>query len=77
LDGRIDWVRDDEDIGFWCDIRDDFDEALDDASVDVEEIITGHSWLAGNSSGDDNNVCILHGKLGSIILWEIAGDFSG
>src|ERR1700712_1187916 len=45
-DGRVDGVRDDEDIGFWSDFGDDFDEAFDDAGVDIEEIITGHSRLA-------------------------------
>lgn len=45
-DGGVDWVGDDEDEGLWCDLSDDLDEALDDASVDVEEIVTGHSWLA-------------------------------
>jgi hypothetical protein len=45
-DGRVDGVGDDEDISFWCDVGNGFDEAFDDTGVDVEEIITGHSWLA-------------------------------
>lgn len=45
-DGRVYWVGNDEDEGVWCDVGDDLDEALDDAGVDVEEVIAGHSWLA-------------------------------
>lgn len=45
-DGGVDGVGDDEDEGLGGDIGDDLDEALDDTGVDVEEIITGHSWLA-------------------------------
>jgi hypothetical protein len=45
-DGGVDGVGDDEDEGVGGNIGDDLDEALDDTSVDVEEIITGHSWLA-------------------------------
>ena len=45
-DGGVDGVGDDEDEGLGGDIGDDLNEALDDTGVDVEEIITGHSWLA-------------------------------
>lgn len=29
----------------------------------------------GNTSGDDNDISVLEGRLGSIILGEVAGDF--
>jgi hypothetical protein len=45
-DGRVDRVRDDQNVGFGGDFSNDFDEAFDDTGVDVEEIITSHSWLA-------------------------------
>ena len=45
-DGGVDWVGDDEDEGLWCDLSNDLDEALDNAGVDVEEVIAGHAWLA-------------------------------
>lgn len=75
-DGGVHWVGDDEDEGVWCDVGDGLDEALDDAGVDVEEIITGHSWLAWNSGWDNNDIGILESELGSILLWQVAGDFS-
>lgn len=31
-------------------------ERFDDASIDVEEIITGHTGLSGDTSRDDNNI---------------------
>lgn len=90
-DGGVDGVRDDENEGLGGDIGDDLNEALDDTGVDVEEVITGHSWLAcegvsmilelhcsiiltGNASGDDNDVCVLEGKLRAVILWQVASD---
>lgn len=45
-DGGVDWVGDDEDECLWCDLGDDLNEALDNTSVDVEEIVAGHAWLA-------------------------------
>ena len=31
-------------------------ERFDDAGIDVEEIITGHTGLSGDTSRDDNNI---------------------
>ena len=45
-DGRVDGIRDDQDVGFGSDLGDDFNETFDDAGVDVEEVVAGHSWLA-------------------------------
>ena len=45
-DGRVDGVRDDEDVGLGGDLSGNLDQALDDAGVDVEEVITGHARLA-------------------------------
>jgi len=45
-DGGVYGVGNDEDVGFGGNLGNDLDEALDDTGVDVEEVITGHSWLA-------------------------------
>ena len=36
-------------------------EALDDAGVDVEQVVTGHAGLAGDASGDDDDLGVLEG----------------
>lgn len=30
--------------------------------------------LTGDSSGDDNDVCVLEGELRAVILWQVASD---
>lgn len=45
-DSRVDGVGDDQDVGFGGNIGNGLDEALDDAGVDVEEVITSHARLA-------------------------------
>jgi hypothetical protein len=48
-DSGVDGVGDDENVGFGGNLGDGLDEALDDAGVDVEEVITGHSGFAYSS----------------------------
>ena len=43
---RVDWVRDDQDEGLGGNLGSSLDETLNNAGVDVEEIITGHTRLA-------------------------------
>src|SRR5690242_6180595 len=45
-DCRVDWVGDDEDVGLGAVLGDALDETLDDAGVDLEEVVTGHARLA-------------------------------
>lgn len=45
-DGGVDGVGDDEDEGLGGELGDAGDQVTDDTGVDLEEIITGHSWLA-------------------------------
>lgn len=45
-DGRVDGVGDDEDVGLGGDLGGNLDQALDDAGVDVKEVITSHAGLA-------------------------------
>jgi hypothetical protein len=58
-DGGVDGVGDDEDEGLGGNLGNDLDQALDDASVDVEEVITGHTRLAYEQCGVSNcNVAV-------------------
>ena len=44
--GAVDRVRNHEDVGVRAVLRAALDQALDDAGVDLEEVVTGHSGLA-------------------------------
>jgi hypothetical protein len=45
-DCGVDWVGDDENVGLGAVLHNALDQALYDAGVDLEEIITGHARLA-------------------------------
>jgi hypothetical protein len=45
-DGAVDGVGDDEDEGLWAVLGNTLDQALHNASVDLEEVVTGHARLA-------------------------------
>jgi hypothetical protein len=70
--GRVDGVRDDEDEGVGGDLGSNLDQALDDTSVDLEQIVTGHAGLAGNSCRNDNDVGVFEGSLRTVIGGEVA-----
>jgi hypothetical protein len=74
-DGGVDGVGDDQDESLGAILGDTLNEIADDAGVDLEEIITGHTGLAGNTGGDDNNISTGQGVLETIILGQEAGDF--
>ncbi len=44
-----------------------FCQALDNASIDVEQVITSHARLAGHSSRDDNQVRIFQGSTQALL----------
>lgn len=48
-DGAVDWVGDDKDVGVRAVLGDTLDQVADDTGVDLEEIITSHTWLAYKS----------------------------
>ena len=54
--GAVDWVRDDVEDGARARVCRGGDEISDDARVDGEEIVAGHSGFAGNARGDDDEV---------------------
>ena len=47
-DGGVDGVGDDKDEGLGSNLGGGLNQTLDNASVDVEEVITGHARLACN-----------------------------
>jgi hypothetical protein len=42
-----------------------------------EKVISGHSWLPGNTGGDDNDISTLQGLLGTIVRGEKPSNLSG
>jgi hypothetical protein len=59
--GCADRVGDDQDVGLGGVLSSGFGEIADDGGVGVEEVVTGHAGLAGDTSGDDNNLSALEG----------------
>lgn len=47
-DGRVDRVRDDQDESLGAVLGNTLDEITDDASVDLEQVVTGHTRLPYN-----------------------------
>mmetsp|Transcript_31587 Transcript_31587/g.57387 ORF Transcript_31587/g.57387 Transcript_31587/m.57387 type:complete len:212 (+) Transcript_31587:985-1620(+) len=62
-DGGVDGVGDDVEDGVGAVLGNGLNELLDNAGIGVEEIVTGHSGLAGDTSGDDDELST--GKAGS------------
>ena len=60
-DGRVDRVADDEDVGIWARLSAGLSEVADDGGVGVEEVITGHAGLAGDTSRDEDDLGALEG----------------
>lgn len=42
-----------------------------------EEVVSGHAWLSGHTSRDDDDVTVLQGLLGAVVGREEAGDLRG
>lgn len=49
-------VGDDQDVGLGGGLSGGLSEVADNRGVGVEEVITGHTGLAGNTSGDEDNL---------------------
>lgn len=60
-DGRVDGVGDDEDVGVGGILGAGLGEVADDGGIGVEEIVTGHARLAGDTGGDENDLGALEG----------------
>ena len=57
--GGVHRVGDDQEHGLRAGLGAGICQALYDAGVDVEEIVTGHAGLSGDTSGDHDNVSTL------------------
>lgn len=55
-DGGVDRVGDDEDVSLGAVLSDSLGEISDDRGVGVEQVVTGHSWLTGDTGRDDDNL---------------------
>jgi len=55
-DGRVDGVGDDANHGLWAVLGASDSEVTDDRGVGVKEIVSGHTGLSGDTSGNDNNL---------------------
>jgi hypothetical protein len=62
-DGGVDGVGDDQELGLGGSLGSGLGEITDDGGVGVEEIVTGHAGLAGNTSGDEDNLSTLESLL--------------
>lgn len=60
-DGGVDGVGDDEELGLGGRLSGGVGEVTDDGGVGVEEIVTGHAGLTGNTSGNEDNLGVLEG----------------
>ena len=49
-------------------------QVADNGGVGVEEIVAGHAGLAGDTSGDDNDIAASKGLLETIRLGNVASD---
>lgn len=49
-------------------------EVANDGGVGVEEIITGHAGLAGDTSGDDNDIATGKSLLEAVVVGNVARD---
>jgi hypothetical protein len=54
-------VGDDQDVGLGGVLSGGLGEVANDGGVGVEEVVTGHAGLAGDTSGDDNDLSALEG----------------
>lgn len=65
-DGGVDGVGDDEDVGVGGVLSSGLGQVADNGGVGVEQVVTGHTGLAGNTSGDEDDLGSLKGSLESL-----------
>lgn len=63
--GAVDGVGDDEDFGIRGGFGSGFGEVADDGGVGVEEIVTAHAGLSGNTGGDEHDFSTFEGSVES------------
>lgn len=74
-DGGVDGVGDDEELGLGGGVGNSLGEIADDGGVGVEEVVTGHAGLAGDTGGDEDDLSALEalGEAGGVGLVSLDG----
>lgn len=72
----VDWVGDDENERVWSILSNASNQVLDNASVNLEKIVSGHAWLSWDTSRNDNNVGTGERVLQTIVLWKMASNLA-
>jgi len=67
-------VGNDQDLGIGGSLSGGLSEVADDGGVGVEEVITGHTRLAGNTSGDEDDLGALEALLEASSIGVVASD---
>ena len=67
-------VGDDQDVGLGGSFGSGLGEVADNRGVGVEQVVTGHTGLAGNTSGDEDNLGSLEGIAQAIGVGLVAAD---
>eukprot|EP00128_Syssomonas_multiformis_P002965 Colp12_sorted_trinity150504_noHs@4722 len=71
--GGVHGVSDDANKGLGAVLGASLSKGLDNGGVGVEEVITGHTRLAGNTSGDDDNIAASEGSR-KLVSTNVASD---
>jgi len=72
-DSGVDGVRDDEEVSLWRNLGGRLGEVTDDGRVGVEQVVTGHSRLAGNTGRDNDDLDVLERSL-EAALGSVGGE---
>lgn len=60
----------------FCPLAHPFREDFAGEDPTHKEVISSHSWLSGDTSGDDDNVTVLESSDSSIVSWKETGNLS-
>lgn len=71
-DSRVDGVGDDADLGSRSKLSNALGQITDNGGIGVEQVITGHTGLSGDTSGDDNNLSTGKGLLKTALLGSVS-----
>lgn len=67
-------VGNDQDVGLGGSLGSGLGEVTDDGSVGVEQVITGHAGLAGDTSGDEDDLRVLEALTETSSIGAVASD---
>lgn len=67
-------VGDDQDVGIGGSLGGGLGEVADDGGVGVEQVVTGHTGLARNTGGDEDDLRALKSVAQAIGIGLVAGD---